>query len=133
MIANAPLAGLQASSSDALALRSQGLTQTEAKRRLAQYGPNEPSTAKRAAPLWQLLTLFANPLAIILSAAGILSIALGEFINASIIVTMVLLSVALNFIQTYRSQKPSTAFATKLLPLQMSCEIVSGLRFNGAR
>ncbi len=116
MIANAPLAGLPASSSDALELKSKGLTQTEAKRRLAQYGLNEPTTAKRAAPLWQLLILFANPLAIILLGASVLSIALGEVINASIIVTMVLLSVALNFIQTYRSQKAVDSIRKEVAP-----------------
>ena len=116
MIANTPLAGLPASNSDALVLRSKGLTQTEVKRRLVQYGPNEPSTAKRAAPLWQLLILLANPLAIILLVASILSIALGEVINASIIVTMVLLSVALNFIQTYRSQKAVDSIRKEVAP-----------------
>ena len=80
-----------------------GLSQVEAKQRLAQFGPNEPSTARRTAPLLQLLTLLANPLAIILLLASAIAAALGEIINASIIVTMVLLSVALNFIQTYRS------------------------------
>ena len=43
--------------------------------------------------------------AIILLAASAISAALVEVINASIIVPMVLLSVALNFIQTYRSQR----------------------------
>ena len=116
MTANAPPAGLPASSSNALELRSKGLTQTEAKRRLAQYGPNEPSPAKRAAPLWQLLILLANPLAIILLGASILSVALGEVINASIIVTMVLLSVALNFMQTYRSQKAVDSIRKEVAP-----------------
>jgi len=40
--------------------------------------------------------------------ASVISAALGEVINASIIITMVLLSVALNFIQTYRSQIDAT-------------------------
>ena len=99
-----------------LDVRSKGLTQAEAKRRLAQYGPNEPSTAKRAAPLFQLLILLANPLAIILLVASAISAALGEVLNASIIVTMVLLSVALNFIQTYRSQKAVDSIRKEVAP-----------------
>ena len=96
--------------------KSTGLTQVEAKRRLAQHGPNEPSPAKRTAPLVQLLALFFNPLAIILLAASAISAALGQVLNASIIVTMVLLSVALNFIQTYRSQKAVDSIRKEVAP-----------------
>ena len=67
-----------------------GLTTDEAKLRLAKFGPNEPATAKRSANLVQILILFANPLAIILLVASAISASLGEVINASIIVVMVL-------------------------------------------
>jgi Mg2+-importing ATPase len=83
---------------------------------LAQHGANEPSPAKRTAPLVQLLLLLVNPLAIILLVASALSAALGEVINASLIVTMVLLSVALNFIQTYRSQKAVDSIRKEVAP-----------------
>lgn len=69
----------------------QGLTSSEAKLRLARFGPNEPVLSKRSASAFQLLVLFANPLAIILLAASAISAVLGEVINASIIVVMVLL------------------------------------------
>lgn len=94
-----------------------GLTQVEAKRRLLQYGANQPLTVRRAAPLLQLLTLLLNPLAIILLVAGAISAALGEVINASIIITMVLFSVALNFIQTYRSQKAVESIRKEVAPI----------------
>ena len=97
-------------------LTAPGLTQVEATRRLAQYGANEPSPARRTAPVLQLLLLLANPLAIILLAASAISAALGELINASIIITMVLLSVALNFIQTYRSQKAVDSIRKEVAP-----------------
>lgn len=97
-------------------LSASGLTQVEAKRRLAQYGANEPSPAKRTAPLLQLLLLLANPLAIVLLIASAISAALGEVINATIIVTMVLLSVALNFIQTYRSQRAVDSIRKEVAP-----------------
>ena len=93
-----------------------GLTQVEAKRLLAQYGHNEPAPARRSAPIFQLLILLANPLAIILLVASGISAALGEVINASIIITMVLLSVALNFIQTYRSQKAVESIRKEVAP-----------------
>ena len=93
-----------------------GLTQVEAKRRLTQFGPNEPAPAKRTAPLFQLLLLLTNPLAIILLVASVISAALGEVINASIIIAMVLFSVALNFIQTYRSQKAVDSIRKEVAP-----------------
>ena len=93
-----------------------GLTSAEAYRRLAQFGPNEPATARRTANLFQVLLLFANPLAIILLIASAISAALGEVINASIIVLMVLLSVALNFIQTYRSQRAVERIRKEVAP-----------------
>ena len=95
---------------------STGLTQPEAKRRLAQHGANEPSPPKHTGPLVQLLLLLLNPLAITLLLASAISAALGEVINASIIVTMVLLSVALNFIQTYRSQKAVDSIRKEVAP-----------------
>jgi magnesium-transporting ATPase (P-type) len=89
---------------------STGLTQVQAKQRLAQFGPSEPAPTKRTAPLFQLLILLANPLAIILLVASVISAALGEVINASII-PMVLFSVALNFIQHIAHKKQSTVSA----------------------
>ena len=93
-----------------------GLTQTEAKRLLAQYGYNEPAPAKRSAPILQLLSLLANPLAIILLVASVISAALGQVLNASLIISMVLFSVVLNFIQTYRSQKAVDSIRKEVAP-----------------
>ena len=55
--------------------------------------------------LMQFLRLFLNPLVIILLLASAVSAFLGDVVNASIIVTIVLLSILLNFVQTYRSQQ----------------------------
>jgi P-type Mg2+ transporter len=83
----------------------QGLTSEEAKKRLSRFGPNEPTVIKRSAAIRQLLVFLINPLVVILLIASIISAVLGEAINASIIIAMVLLSAALNFFQTYRSQR----------------------------
>jgi Mg2+-importing ATPase len=83
----------------------QGLTSEEAKKRLSRYGPNEPAVIKRSTAIRQLLVFLVNPLVVILLIASIVSAVLGEAINASIIIAMVFLSAALNFFQTYRSQR----------------------------
>jgi Mg2+-importing ATPase len=82
-----------------------GLTEQEAQRRLSEIGPNETVGVRNTTAIVQLLRLFLNPLIIILLLASCVSAFLGDVINASIIVTMVLLGVSLNFIQTYRSQR----------------------------
>jgi P-type Mg2+ transporter len=82
----------------------QGLTEEEARKRLDTYGPNDTVGIKRTSGLVQFLRLFLNPLVLILILASIVSLILGDQINASIIITIVLLSNILNFVQTYTSQ-----------------------------
>ncbi|HUY19877.1 MAG TPA: magnesium-translocating P-type ATPase [Candidatus Binataceae bacterium] len=82
-----------------------GLSQDEAQRRLERVGPNEPGTVRRAGPLVDFLGFCANPLVIILLCAAAISAVVGEVVDATIIAIIMALSIALNFFQTYRSQK----------------------------
>ncbi len=82
-----------------------GLSDDEARRRLAASGPNEPSPSRRTGVAAQVLVLLANPLVIILLIASFVSALVGEGASASIIVTVVLLGVVINFLQTYHSQR----------------------------
>jgi len=82
-----------------------GLTSEEASRLLSEFGFNEPVKIKRIGAVLEFLRLFTNPLVIILLAASAVSFVIGAWIDASIIVAMVLLSVVINFIQTSRSKK----------------------------
>ena len=93
-----------------------GLTSDEARRRLDEVGPNEPARAPRTAGLVQILLLLANPLVIILLVASAASAILGERVNASIIVLMVVLSVVLNFVQTYRSHRVAERLRDTVAP-----------------
>src|ERR1700674_154831 len=93
-----------------------GLSTTEARLRLIEYGPNEPVSSRRTSGLVQILFLFINPLAIILLVASAISAAVGEVLNASIIALMVLLSAALNIFQTYRSQRAVERIRKEVAP-----------------
>ena len=84
---------------------SKGLTSDEAARQLRKFGPNEPVKIKQATALVEFLILFSNPLVLILLIASVVSFAVGDWINASIIIAMILIGVALNFIQTNKSRK----------------------------
>src|SRR5512142_3005788 len=68
----------------------------------------------------QFLRLFANPLVAILLVASVVSAILGDRINASIIIVIVLLSNILNFVQTYRSQQ--AALTGESLPTEKSAD-----------
>ncbi len=82
----------------------QGLTDSEASKRLGKYGPNDMTGLKQTSSVIQFLRLFLNPLVAILLVASVVSAILGDPVNASIIVIIVLLSNILNFVQTSRSQ-----------------------------
>jgi Mg2+-importing ATPase len=93
-----------------------GLSSDEARRRLADVGPNEPGQRRRGAALGALLTFLANPLVLILLAASGVSALLGDLVNAVLIALMVLLSVLLNFLQTYRSQRAAERLRDTVAP-----------------
>ncbi|HSE37366.1 MAG TPA: magnesium-translocating P-type ATPase [Blastocatellia bacterium] len=94
----------------------EGLTTQEALRRLRQIGPNEPAPVRRSATLLQILQLFANPLVIILLMASVISAVVRDFINAAIIIIIVVLSNALNFMQTARSQRAAERLRKEVAP-----------------
>lgn len=82
-----------------------GLTETEAKQRLEEYGYNEPARKKERAIIIQLLAKFLNPLVIVLLIIAGFSIFFGEKISAFLVILMAIMSVALSFIQEYRAGK----------------------------
>jgi Mg2+-importing ATPase len=84
---------------------NKGLTTSEAQICLRTFGLNEPVKVRQLSGIVQFLSLFANPLMIILLIASAISFFVGDLINSVIIIVMVLLSVVLNFVQTARSKK----------------------------
>jgi Mg2+-importing ATPase len=93
-----------------------GLTSVQAARRLTQYGLNEPAHIRRLSAIAQFLHLFATPLVAILLVASVISTLLGQVVDASIIVTIVVLSVAINFWQTHRSQHVAECLRAMVAP-----------------
>jgi Mg2+-importing ATPase len=94
-----------------------GLSTEEASRRLRQFGANDPAPKKQRSRLVDLLLQFANPLVVILLFASVVSAFVGEIANASIIVVIVMLSVGVNFVQTFRSQKAADRLRASVAPM----------------
>jgi Mg2+-importing ATPase len=80
-----------------------GLTDAEARERLARHGRNEPRTRSRTRPLRAWLRHFGDPLVLLLIAASLASALLGDGASAAVIVLTLLGSVTLDFVQEHRA------------------------------
>jgi Mg2+-importing ATPase len=86
-----------------------GLTTAEAHRRARQHGPNILRPRVETAPWHALLRRFRNPLVLVLLAASVLSAFTGEIASFVIIVAMVVLSIAIDFVQEHRAGRAAEA------------------------
>ncbi|MBP7899027.1 magnesium-translocating P-type ATPase [Candidatus Gracilibacteria bacterium] len=92
----------------------QGLHDDEVHKRLRTYGPNVLSEEQRSHVLLEFLSNFKDPLVLILLFAAGVSFALGEVINATLIVVIVLFSTVLNFFQEYQAGKAAEELKEKV-------------------
>ena len=94
----------------------QGLSTEEARRRLAEVGPNE--LAERPRPgFWRILfNQFNNFLVWILIAASLISLALGEIEEAAAIIAIVILNAVLGAIQERRAEEALAALRKMAAP-----------------
>lgn len=82
-------------------LTKDGLTSKEAEQSLKEYGQNTIEQKKKATGLMLFLGQFKNPIIIILIIATSISAVTGEWIDASIILAIILGSAILSFFQEY--------------------------------
>ncbi len=78
-----------------------GLQQADAEQRLKLYGPNSIRAQQQTTALRLLLSQFKSPLVLILIFAAIVSGFVGEWVDASIVLAIVLGSTILGFVQEY--------------------------------
>ena len=83
-----------------------GLSHEDADRRLVTYGPNEFARRKKRAAIIEFLLLFRSPLILILLFAAIISGIIGETPHVGIILSIIFISVFLDF---YQQRKASQA------------------------
>jgi Mg2+-importing ATPase len=95
----------------------QGLSSEVAASLRASYGPNEVVREKKLAVFRQFIAQFKNPLIIILLLAAVLSVFLGEFVDAIIIIVIVFLSVCIDFFQEYRAERSVELLRKKISTL----------------
>ena len=85
-----------------------GLPTSEARKRLAVYGPNRLAEEVRT-PLWRMLAeQFKDFMVLTLIAATVISFALGETADGVTILAIVLINGVLGFVQEFRRKNPCT-------------------------
>ncbi len=94
----------------------QGLGQKEADRRLAEHGPNELQERPRPGFLHMLWDQLNNFLVIILIVASVVSLLLGEVIDATAIIAIVVLNSILGIVQESRAEKALAALKKMAAP-----------------
>jgi len=95
---------------------AKGLSRAEAAQRLEKYGPNTLKEEKKISP-WQILFgQFKNFLIILLIIATVISLFLGETLDAIVIFAIVIASALLGFYQEFRAEKAMEALKAMSSP-----------------
>ncbi len=92
-----------------LATSRDGLSDSEARARLSKHGYNELPKEKRSGAFFLFLAQFRNFLIILLVIAALISLFLGELVEAFAMAVIILLSAALGFIQEFRAERAMEA------------------------
>ena len=92
----------------------QGLSSTEASRRLERYGPNlvgEHATLSRLGVVWNQLR---SPLLVLLLFAAAVSVVTGEWVDAVIVLAIVFASTAIGYTREYRAQSAAARLRARV-------------------
>ncbi|MGC2786984.1 MAG: HAD-IC family P-type ATPase [Roseiarcus sp.] len=93
-----------------------GLDEAEAARRQEEYGLNVLPTARKRGPLMRFLQQFNNVLVYVLIAAGFIKLIMSLWLDASIILAVVIINGLLGFLQEGRAEKSLDSIRNMLSP-----------------
>jgi len=93
-----------------------GLCKEEAEKRLVRYGPNRLKSEKKAGAAKIFAAQFKDVLVLILLASTVISVAMGEYVEAITIIAIVFLNAVVGFIQEYRTEKTLEALKKMAAP-----------------
>ena len=91
-----------------------GLGHEEAARRLEQYGGNRLPAPRRRGPWRRFALQFHNPLIYVLLVAGAITFGLDDYVDAGVIVGVVLINALIGFIQEGKAEKALDAVRAML-------------------
>ncbi len=99
-----------------LGSRRSGLTETEAKKRLSRYGYNELKGKEKTRPIVVFLKQFLSPLIYILMAAVIISLIAQHYMDALVILAVLLFNAVFGCMQELRAEKAMEALMQMAAP-----------------
>ncbi len=106
-----------------LGTRDSGLSAAEAAERLSRHGPNSISIEKKVSPLAVFVSQFKNLLVLLLLSAAAVSAAIdylnpqeGGFVDAILIIVIVIANAVFGFFQEYKAEKSIEALAKMAAP-----------------
>ena len=91
-----------------------GLSEAEAEERLLRFGPNTLPAVHRHGALLRFLLQFHNPLIYVLIAAGTVALALGQVVDASVILGVALINAVIGYVQEARAERALEALTAIL-------------------
>ena len=95
----------------------QGLSAHEAEQRLLKHGPNELIERGLTSPwriLWEQVTAI---MVVVLIIAAVISVLLGDYLDAIVILAIVVLNALLGFVQEYRAERAMAALKRMAAPV----------------
>ena len=98
----------------ALASHPDGLSHSEAERRLAIHGPNRLKPPLRRGPLARLALQLHNVLMYVLLAAALITALLGHWVDTAVILGVVVVNTLIGFIQEGKAERALEAIRKKL-------------------
>ncbi|WP_421724005.1 cation-transporting P-type ATPase [Bauldia sp.] len=93
-----------------------GLSTQDAERRLATHGPNRLPEARPRGALARFVSQFANLLIYVLLAAAVVSALLGEWIDAAVILAVVIANAIVGYLQEGRAERALDAIRKMITP-----------------
>ena len=93
-----------------------GLSEGEARKRLAQYGPNRLAEEEAISRLKIFLHQFASPLIYILLLAALVTILLREYVDAGVILSVLILNAGIGYFQEFKAEESVRALKKMIVP-----------------
>lgn len=94
-----------------------GLTSSEVKSRIAEFGYNEMLEKQKTVWWKQFFAQFQDFMVLVLLAATLISAFLGEYADSATILAIVLVNAILGFVQEHRAEKSMEALKTMVAPM----------------
>lgn len=102
-----------------LGVAASGLGSEEAERRLREQGPNKLTERRRYSVIVRLLGQFTNTLVLVLIAAAIVMLFIGERLDAIVVAAVVVVNALIGFIQEGRAERALEAVRKAVAPEAM--------------